>query len=166
MKIFLIGFMGSGKSTIGLELASQLGYSFIDLDELIEEKKERTIKEIFVFEGEDKFRKFENKLLKDLKNKDNIVFSIGGTTPCYLNNMDVMNSIGETIYFQVDKEELLKRWLDLKTKRPLLWGKTMEDISDYIEQSLKERESDYKKAKHVLNEKNITIANIKKLVKL
>lgn len=100
MKIFLIGFMGSGKSTIGLELASQLGYSFIDLDELIEEKKERTIKEIFVFEGEDKFRKFENKLLKDLKNKDNIVFSIGGTTPCYLNNMDVMNSIGRRFIFK------------------------------------------------------------------
>jgi len=108
MKVFLIGFMGSGKTTTGKELAQALGYQFIDLDTFIEEKYNQTIKTLFEYHGEDYFRKIENDaLLEVTEMKGNMVIASGGGTSCFYNSVEFMNSVGITIYLRVDVAELL-----------------------------------------------------------
>ena len=101
-RIFLIGFMGCGKSTFGKKLANKLGYEFIDLDALIEATYNKSINEIFEFEGENEFRIKESKVLKTIISKQNIVVATGGGTPCYSSNLDVMISNGLQNLFNTD----------------------------------------------------------------
>ena len=91
MTIFLVGYMGSGKSTLGKKLAYNLKYNFIDLDTYIEEQEGRTINEIFNDDGEDNFRKLERVYLHRVIDIENVVISVGGGTPCFFDNMEQMN---------------------------------------------------------------------------
>lgn len=158
MKVFLIGFMASGKSTIGEELASVLGYKFIDLDTYIEEKHKKSVKMIFEIYGEDYFRTIENEALKEVSQiESDIIVASGGGTSCFYNSVEFMNEIGLTIYLRVEVGELLARLIESKKDRPLLWGKSKEELNNYIIRVLNERKKYYEQAKITVQMDKINI---------
>ncbi|NVO08740.1 MAG: shikimate kinase [Bacteroidales bacterium] len=159
MKIYLIGFVASGKTTVGVELAKTLNYEFIDLDLYIEQKYNKTIKQIFEQKGEDHFRILENETLREVSSIDgNILIAAGGGTSCFYNSIDFMNKMGLTIYFKVDVGVLVSRLIESKTDRPLLWGKTPQELNDYIIRVLDERKKYYEKAKITIDASSINVA--------
>lgn len=141
--IYIIGFMGSGKTTAGKKLASLLGWSFIDLDKKIEEHAGKTIPEIFSQNGEDFFRSTETRLLKDLKSETNSVISTGGGTPCYSDNMDYMLKTGLTLYLKMTPDQLKIRLSESNGERPLIKDLDQEKLQFFIEEKLSEREKWY-----------------------
>lgn len=145
-KIFLIGFMGSGKSTVGKRLASGLGWSFIDIDREIEKKEGITIPDIFSEKGETFFREIESEMLRSVAGKDNVVISAGGGTPCFGGNMDFMLENGLTVYLKLSPGQLYGRLLRESSQRPLLKDIKKENLLVYIENKLAEREKCYNRA--------------------
>jgi len=160
MIIFLIGFMGSGKSTVGKKLAKIMSYRFIDLDEEVEKQELATISEIFESKGENYFRTIEQKILKQQFTKQNLIVSCGGGTPCFFNNMELMNQAGCTIYLQLNSQALLNRLTVAKTKRPLLKNMNNDELSVFISEKLKEREGTYLKSKLVMKGIDINLTVI------
>jgi len=155
MRIFLIGFMGSGKSTTGRELASILGLRFIDLDACLEERCGRTISGIFAAEGEARFRELEYNCLKSLLEKDDFVLATGGGTPCFYDSMDLMNGHGITVYLKMSAEGLFGRLGTQAQTRPLLEGKKGRELADFIHSSLEKREPFYLKAQYKVKAKDL-----------
>ena len=143
--------MGSGKTTVGRQLALSLGLSFYDLDWYIEMRFRRTIEQIFKEKGEEGFRTIEFNMLREVAEFEDIVLSCGGGTPCFGDNMDYINSKGETIYLQAAPEVLAAHLRMGKVVRPLIQGKNDEELPQYIRQSLAEREPYYLQAKHTLD---------------
>ena len=150
MKYFLIGFMGSGKSLIGKQLAEKLNIKYIDLDNFIEKSENRTITDIFNNSGETYFRKLEEKYLKETIKEDNILVSTGGGTPTIHGLMDIMNNIGETIYLECCTETLFERLHQNKEERPMISTLSDESLMRYIENKMEERNFFYKKATHTI----------------
>ncbi len=144
--IYIIGFMGSGKTTAGKKLASLLGWSFIDLDRKIEEQTGYTIPELFSMHGEDYFRDAESKALKSLDNESKTVVSTGGGTPCWGNNMEYMLSAGLTIYLKLTPAQLKSRLSESTGERPLIKNLDSDSIQGFIEKKLAYREKWYNKA--------------------
>ena len=145
-RLILIGFMGSGKPTLGRALAKELGLTFIDLDNYIELRRCKSINRIFEESGEDGFRTIERNLLHEVCEFENVVISAGGGTPCFFENIDYMNAQGTTIYLQVSNERLLERLRIAKSRRPLLKDKNDEEIKAFIEEQLARREKYYLQA--------------------
>lgn len=161
MKVYLIGFMASGKTTIGLELAKTLNYEFIDLDVFIENKYNKTVKQIFEQKGEDYFRIIENEALREVASFDgNIIVAAGGGTSCFYNSIDFMNKTGLTIYLKAEVAELVARLIESKTDRPLLWGKTHQELNDYIIRVLDERKKYYEKAKITIESSSVDVPQL------
>jgi shikimate kinase len=151
MRIFLIGFMGSGKTTAGKKLASRLGYSFMDMDSEIEDENRMTISRIFDEKGEEEFRRMEHELILRLVRMDDIVVSTGGGVPCFYNNLELINNNGISIYLKMKPEDLLKRLKGSKYERPLIRDLSPEELDQYINEKLKEREPYYLKSKYVVD---------------
>ena len=151
MRIFLIGFMGCGKSKKGRKLASHLGFQFIDMDEWIENTEGQGISEIFKLKGEDYFRKVEYAALQNILALDNCVIATGGGSPCHFDAIDVMNNHGTSIYLKATPAFLRERLLQSKKKRPLIESLTAEELLTYIENKLNEREPFYQKAKFTMD---------------
>lgn len=145
-RLILIGFMGSGKTTLGRALAKELGLTFIDLDNYIELRRCKSINRIFEESGEDGFRTIERNLLHEVCEFENVVISAGGGTPCFFDNIDYMNAQGTAIYLQVSNERLLERLRIAKSRRPLLKDKNDEEIKAFIEEQLARREKYYLQA--------------------
>lgn len=144
--IYIIGFMGSGKTTAGKKLALLLGWSFIDLDKKIEEHTGKTIPEIFSQNGEDYFRDIESQVLKNLLYQTDTIISTGGGTPCYSDNMDVMLDTGLTLYLKLTPGQLKNRLTGSKTKRPLIKNLDPVGLQSFIEEKLANRESCYNRS--------------------
>lgn len=140
--------MGSGKSTLGVKLARKIHYDFVDMDALIEETAGMTIPGIFKELGEEVFRKWEHDILLELCSKEKVVISTGGGAPCHNEMMQIMNDHGTTVYLKLSPEALKNRLLNSRTERPLIKGKTDEDMLDYIRSKLAEREYYYTQAIH------------------
>jgi shikimate kinase len=151
MIIFLVGFMGSGKSTVGQRLARRLGYSFIDMDARLEGEYGMTINEIFEKLGEKAFREMESNLLKELVLLQDIVISTGGGLPCTGNNMDLINQKGVSIYLKMEPAALLSRLSRGKKRRPLIRNLSRQELETFIHEKLREREPVYLKAHHTIN---------------
>ncbi|HUS03560.1 MAG TPA: shikimate kinase [Chitinophagaceae bacterium] len=149
-RIFLIGFMGSGKNYWGKLWSENAGFEFVDIDELIEREKEKTIAEIFAEDGEDHFRNLETIALRSLGNKSNIIIASGGGTPCFNDNISWMNENGTSVYLQSSPENILKRLVSEKEKRPLIKNLQDEELLFYITEKIKEREFFYSKAEIIL----------------
>ena len=147
MRIFLVGFMGAGKSVVGRRLAKSLNLSFYDLDEEIESHYKMSVSAIFQKYDEACFRKLETSVLESFSSKDNFVLSCGGGTPCFGENMAFMNSIGTTIYIKLSTDELVGRISSSYHKRPLTEGKSDEELASYVDAMLKKREPFYSMAK-------------------
>jgi shikimate kinase len=165
MKIFLVGYMGSGKSTAGKKLAKLLGYTFIDHDELIEKAVGKSVYDIFQEDGEEKFREMEHNMLISLLPKDNMVVSTGGGTPCNYNNMELMNRNGLTIYLKMSADSLVNRLRNAKTERPLIIGKSAEDLYNFIVSHLEKREPFYAEAQYKVKAKDLDIAELAEFIR-
>jgi len=152
MKISLVGYMASGKTTVGNKLAKELNLSFRDLDQDIEKGEERSISELFKKEGEAFFRKKEHEYLcKLLENKDDSVLSLGGGTPCYKSNMKLINEKSFTIYLKASTELLCKRLIKESENRPIVASVGKEALPAFIEKHLNEREKFYSAANLIVS---------------
>lgn len=149
--IIIVGYMGAGKTTLGKVLAKDLGLQFYDLDWYIEGRMRKTVPQIFAERGEEGFRQIERNLLHEAAEFEDIVLSCGGGTPCFFDNMDYMNSRGETVYLKADPEILYMHLKMGKVERPLLKNKTPEQMKEFIKEQLSHREKYYLKAKNVLD---------------
>ena len=164
-RIYLIGYMGSGKTTIGRSLAKKLNFQFVDIDHFIENRQRKTISEIFSEKGEEAFRLIEHKAIEEISLFENVIISTGGGTPCFYNNMELMNKNGFTIYLRTSPEELIKRLSMAKIKRPLLKGKTPEQIQTFIAENLEKRNHYYNQARLVFDaEQTLTKPDINNIV--
>ena len=150
-RIIIIGYMGSGKTTVGHALSQELGLPFYDLDWYIETRMHRTVKQIFDEKGEKGFRKIEHNLLHEVAEFEDVIISCGGGTPCFFDNIDYINRQGETVYLKCTTDVLYKHLKMGKTVRPLLLNKTPDEVKTFIEAQLKQREPFYAKAKHIVD---------------
>ena len=153
-RIFLIGYMGSGKTTVGQLLATQLGYGFIDMDNHIEGKLFKSISQIFTELGEDQFRLLEKQCLHEVAEFDHVVISTGGGVPCFFDNMEYMNKLGITVYLKLSSADLAERLeLSHANKRPLLADRKGEELLRYISEALTKREPFYSQAAYSVSGK-------------
>lgn len=160
-RVFLIGYMGSGKTTVGKRLAISLSLSFIDLDDFIQNKYRKTIAELFTEIGEEEFRKIESRALREVSEIEDVVISTGGGAPCFFDNMKIMNNSGITLYIEAEPEELAARLLASKTVRPLIAGKSEDELIPFIRKHLSQRERYYKSAQIIYHtDKMITKEDI------
>lgn len=150
-RIILIGYMGAGKTTIGRKLAQKLGLTFYDLDWYIEARFHKKIPQIFEEEGESRFRDIESRMLHEVAEMEDVVVACGGGTPCFNDNMDYMNTMGDTVFLNADIEAIKGHLTMGKSIRPLIQGKSAEELDSYIKESLTVRMPFYKKAKHVVD---------------
>ena len=173
-RIILIGYMGSGKTTVGKALARELGLVFYDLDWYIESRRRKTVAQRFAERGEAGFREIERNMLHEVAEFEDIVLSCGGGTPCFFDNMEYLNQQGDVIWLKADAEVLYKHLLMGKTERPLLQGKSPEELISLIREQLALREPYYSKAKHMLDVNlmdtydkiNISVTKAKELLQL
>lgn len=153
MKIFLIGFMGSGKTHWGRLLSQKLSIPFFDLDEQIASNDGRSITDIFSSMGEEEFRLMEKDALHIItESHDNFVMACGGGSPCYFNNVDYMNQSGTTVWINTPIEVLYQRLLNEKDKRPLIKGLTDEQLKGFIIKKFADRRIYYEQANVTLDE--------------
>ena len=162
MKIIVLGYMASGKSTIGKEVSKKLDMNFIDLDVYISEQEKKSISEIFKIKGEIYFRKIENLYLKELLNNEGeFVLSLGGGTPCYANNMElIQSSKAKSIYIQASIPTLVTRLIKEKSTRPLVADLENEKITEFVAKHLFERRFFYEQAAIIMNTENKSIQEI------
>lgn len=146
-RIFLIGYMGAGKTTLGKAFSRELGLTFIDLDWYIEERFHKTVQQLFSERGEQGFRELEQKMLHEVAEFEDVVISAGGGTPCFFDNMDYMNACGDTVFLQVEPEVLFRRLKVAKQQRPLLANKSDEELMNFICEALQNRHPFYSQAK-------------------
>jgi shikimate kinase len=154
--VYLVGFMGSGKTHWGKAWAAATRRSFVDLDEVIEKTAGATIAEIFETKGEDHFRSIEAEALRACASLTHTIIACGGGTPCFYDNMPWMNENGLTIYISCTPAEVLQRVAREQQKRPLLKKLSKAELLFFIEQKLKEREPYYKQAKISVVSKELT----------
>ena len=150
-RIILVGYMGSGKTTVGKALSKETGMMFYDLDWYIESRMRKSVSQIFAEKGEDGFRKIEYNMLHEVAEFEDVIISCGGGTPCFFDNMDYLNQQGDVVYLKATPETLYKHLLMAKIERPLLKGKSADELIAYITEHLKERAPFYEKARHILD---------------
>lgn len=150
-RIILIGYMGSGKTTVGKALSKETGMMFYDLDWYIESRMRKTVAQIFAEKGEEGFRKIEHNMLHEVAEFENVIISCGGGTPCFFDNIDYINQQGEVVYLKATPEVLYRHLLMGKTERPLIKNKTPEELVAYITEQVAKREEFYNKARYTLD---------------
>lgn len=164
MKIFIVGYMLSGKSTIGKQLAKCLNYTFIDTDKEIEMHYKLSVSDVFKKYGEEVFRLLERKILLSLEKEDNIVVSTGGGLVCFNDNMKWVKENGLSIYLKLSPQAIVSRHKVAKRARPLLQNKTEEELLEYIEKTLEEREKFYNQADFSFEALSLKVEEIIKII--
>ncbi len=162
MRIILIGFPGCGKSSAGKRLAAKLGCKFVDLDDAFEEAYHVSIPIFFARYNETAFRSCERKVLLDKLQEDNIVLSSGGGTPCFADNMQLMKENGTVVYIKMSPASLFDRLTHAKRPRPLVQKRTPEELRQYIETTLSQREVFYNQAHLTVKGESIDIEGLYK----
>mgnify|MGYP001115491571 CR=1 FL=1 len=151
-KVVLVGYMASGKSSVGKILAERLNVDFIDLDVYIEMEEDLSISNIFTEKGEVYFRIKETEYLtKLLDSEKNFVLSVGGGTPCYANNIKLIAEKAESFYLKASLNTLYNRLKKQRKNRPLIASLKLENLKEFIAKHLFERALYYDKAKHLIN---------------
>ena len=150
-RIFLIGYMGAGKTTVGKVLSRQLELSFIDLDHYIEGRYHKTVGQLFAEKGEDAFRDIERRMLREVAAFEDVLVSTGGGAPCFFDNMEFMNRAGKTVFLDVHPDVLFRRLRVAKQQRPILQGKEDDELKTFIIQALEKRAPFYHQAHYIFN---------------
>jgi shikimate kinase len=164
MKVFLVGYMASGKSTVAKKLAKRLEVEYVDLDREIAKTAGMSIPEIFKTKGELGFRKLEQRELRKWLNKDEFVIACGGGTPCFYESMDDMNGAGTTVYLQMTPKAIVDRVQSAKEERPILKGLNTEQMLEKVTGQLAKREPFYSKAEWIVNGVNLDIEELAGMV--
>lgn len=156
--------MGSGKSFLGRKFSKHLGLQFIDMDHYIEKRNYKTIPQIFAEDGEVEFRKKERAALEELAEFTDIIIATGGGAPCFFDNIDLMNKTGITIYLNIDPKILADRLIKSKTERPLIKGKSKEELISFIDETLTKRNEFYKQAKYQITKPDIDLEKLHQII--
>jgi shikimate kinase len=164
MKIYLLGYMGCGKSTIGKKLAARLSCGFIDLDGYIEQREGRSISEMFEQKGETAFREYEHAALLEVSQMEKMVVATGGGTPCFENNLELINKTGTSIYLEMEAATLVNRIWNAKTSRPLVRNMNKEELMLFVKGHLQSRQDFYRKAHYTINAKGLDIGNLVSMI--
>ncbi len=164
LPITLIGFMGSGKSTIGKQIAHQKNIEYIDLDKYIHKSTGKSITSIFENEGEEQFREIESRCLREVLAMPNHVISLGGGTPCFFDNLEMIKTLSTSVYLQVSAEGLTRRLTKSTQQRPLIKGKSQEELLVYIQGELVKREKYYLQADFVIQSDQIRVEDLLSLI--
>jgi len=151
IRIILIGYMGAGKTTVGKALSNHLGVPFYDLDWYIETRMRKKVSQIFAERGEEGFRQIEHNMLHEVAEFEDVIISCGGGTPCFFDNIDYLNQQGQVVYLKAEPEVLYKHLRMGKGDRPLLKGKSPEELIVFIREQLEKREAFYTKARYTLD---------------
>jgi shikimate kinase len=161
MKIFLLGFMGSGKTHWGRQLSQKLGIPFFDLDEQIVNAENKSINEIFASKGEEYFRMVEKDTLHIItESRDSMIMACGGGTPCYFNNIDYMNRMGTTVWLDTPIPVLLERLIKERAKRPLLKDLSDEQVNAFIVKKFSDRKIYYEQASVIIDESPVQLEKL------
>ena len=150
IRIFLTGYMGAGKTTLGKAFARKLNLPFVDLDWYMEERFHKTVGELFVERGEAGFRELEKNMLHEVGAFEDVVIT-GGGAPCFFDNMDFMNRNGKTVFLNVHPDVLFRRLRVAKQQRPILQGKQDDELKEFIIRALEKRTPFYSQAQYVFN---------------
>jgi len=164
MRVYLIGYMGCGKSRLGRFLSEHMGLQFIDMDDYIEERNYKTVPQLFADYGEDGFRERERKALEELSEFTDVVIATGGGAPCFFDNIDLMNKTGKTVFLNIDPAILADRLMNSKTERPLIKGKSREELVAFIDETLKKRKQFYSQAQFEITEPDFSLDRIQEMV--
>jgi shikimate kinase len=160
VRLFIIGYKSSGKTTIGKKLAQRLNMEFIDLDHFIEERERKTIPDLYTEIGDTDFRRLEWAALKEIIKKDNIIVSTGGGAPCHCDNMKLMEKYGDVLYIHLDNDTLVSRLKNATKDRPIVLNKTDEELREYINDLRNRCEHHYTRAKFIVEGKGLTVERI------
>ncbi len=174
IRVFLMGFMGAGKTTLGKALAKHLGVTFLDLDQYIERRYMKTVSQIFAEYGESGFRDMESRLLREVGDMEDVIISCGGKTPLIGDNMDYMLSKGQTVYLQCNNSTLVRRLQEARSKRPLIAAMNDQELAQFIQEEVSRREPGYLRAQYICpgdlmesrNQLSDTVTYIEKLLNL
>jgi shikimate kinase len=158
--------MGSGKTTIGKQLAKRLNYEFIDLDKLFEKTYKLSVSSFFEKYEEDAFRQIESKLLKEVSLKNNVVISTGGGVPCFFDNMEVMKNTGVIVYLKMAVKSLVSRLINAKEERPLVKNFSEDGLDQFIEKQLSIRSEYYEQAHLSFKGENCDVDELVELIQL
>ena len=151
IRIFLTGYMGAGKTTLGKAFARKLNLPFVDLDWYMEERFHKTVSELFAERGEAGFRELEKNMLHEVGAFEDVVISTGGGAPCFFDNMDFMNRNGKTVFLNVHPDVLFRRLRMAKQQRPILQNKQDDELKEFIVSALEKRAPFYRQAQYVFN---------------
>ncbi len=165
MRIYLIGYMGSGKTTVAKKLARSLQFNFLDMDEVFEEKYHIQVADFFQKYDEQAFREIESKLIKETELLENTVISTGGGAPCFHDNLQWMKNSGIIVYLQMSVQALVNRLSNAKRVRPLIKNLNDDELNDYITKQLKIRDEFYTQAQIIINGENCDIETLATSIK-
>jgi len=166
MRVFLLGYMGSGKSTLGPKVAGELSIPFLDLDDVFEERYRISISNFFRKYGEHYFRKIEQALLQELTKQEEFLLATGGGTPCYYDNLDFMKQHGITVYLRLPFEVLIDRLICSQKKRPVIGGIEDEKFANHIREHLKSRELFYLQSDLIVDPTSFDPGSIAGMIKV
>lgn len=162
--IFLIGFMGSGKTTLGKKLAKKLNLPFMDSDSEIEKRTGKTISDLFSEFGEDHFRQIEERFILNIEEDFQGVIAVGGGLPCFRNNLEILKQLGRVVYLKRTPKELLHRLINAKKERPLIADKSPDELLDFINMMYEKRSQFYEQADLILYREHQKVDSIMKLL--
>lgn len=164
-RIYLVGYMGAGKTTTARRLANQLGWEVADTDDLFEEKYKISVCDFFHKYDEALYRKLESEVLKETESLENVVISTGGGTACYFDNMEWMNQKGLTVFLHISEKAVVDRLLHAKRKRPLSIGKSEEELTEFVAQHYTSRLPFYEQAKITVKSEDLDLDNLLEMIK-
>ena len=164
-RIYIVGYMGAGKTTTARRLANQLGWEVVDTDDMFEVKYKISVCDFFHKYDEPLYRKLESEVLKETENLENVVISTGGGTACYFDNMEWMNRHGLTVFLRISEKAVVDRLLHAKRKRPLAVGKSEEELAEFVAQHYTSRLSFYEQAKITVKSEDLDLVNLMEKIK-
>ena len=163
-RIYIVGYMGAGKTTAARRLAQRLGWEVADTDALFEEKYKISVCDFFNKYDEPLYRKLESEVLKETESLENVVVSTGGGTACYFDNMEWMNQHGLTVFLRISEKAVIDRLLHAKRKRPLSTGKTEAELTEFVQQHYTSRLPFYEQARITVKSEDLDLDNLIKLI--
>ena len=163
-RIYLVGYMGAGKTTAARRLAQRLGWEVADTDDLFEAKYKISVCDFFNKYDEPLYRKLESEVLKETEKLENVVISTGGGTACYFDNMDWMNQHGLTVFLHISQKAVVDRLVHAKRKRPLAEGKSEEELAAFVEQHYTSRLPFYEQARITVKAEDLDLDGLMKQI--